>query len=207
MNAWIKPKIDWEKTGPLVPVIIQNHQTAQVLMLGYMNAEALDKTCHTGEVIFYSRSKQRLWKKGETSGHVLRVVDLFTDCDEDSLLILVDMHDPCCHLNRLSCFDHAPPLGSLLFKLEALIVSREKERPANHYTTLLFEQGIKRIAQKVGEEGVEVALAACCGEKEEIINEASDLLYHLLVLLVAKQIAFSEVLGLLKKRGSGLDAA
>lgn len=138
--------------------------------------------------------------KGETSGHILRVIQILTDCDEDTLLILVEIKGPCCHLNQPSCFDTHPAPFSALFHLEKVILSRYQERPSQHYTTELFEKGLKHIAQKVGEEGVEVALAASCGDKNETINEAADLLYHLLVLLVAKQISLNEVNLILKHR-------
>lgn len=138
--------------------------------------------------------------KGETSGHVLKVVQILSDCDEDSLLILAEIKGPCCHLNQPSCFGNFSAEFSTLFALEKIILSRYEERPNQHYTTQLFEQGLKRIAQKVGEEGVEVALAATCGDKNETINEAADLLYHLLVLLVAKNISLNEVTLLLKQR-------
>lgn len=201
MKKITEPSINWAKVNGLVPVIIQDNQSGQVLMLGYMNAEALSITCETGRVTFYSRSKSRLWTKGETSGHVLYVAQLFMDCDEDTLLILADIEGPCCHLNRASCFGNTCSF-SALNTLETVIRSRYEERPENRYTTQLFEQGIKRIAQKVGEEGVEVALAASVGDKEELMNEAADLLYHLVVLLVAKDISLSDVNHILKQRQS-----
>ncbi|MGQ3890791.1 bifunctional phosphoribosyl-AMP cyclohydrolase/phosphoribosyl-ATP diphosphatase HisIE [Legionella sp. CNM-4043-24] len=194
------PTIDWEKINGLLPAIIQDNQTGQVLMLGYMNQEALCATCETGRVTFYSRTKKRLWMKGETSGHILSVVQIVTDCDDDALLILAEIKGPCCHLNQPSCFGDYSAAFSTLFHLEEVILSRYRERPEQHYTTQLFEQGLKRMAQKVGEEGVEVALAASCGDKQETINEAADLLYHLLVLLVAKHISLNEVNLLLKQR-------
>lgn len=194
------PEINWEKIKGLLPVIIQDYQTSQVLMLGYMTLEALECTCQTGFVTFYSRSKKRLWKKGETSGNILQVVQMQTDCDQDSLLILVNPMGNCCHLNQPSCFGENKALFSTLTKLEKVINSRYQERPPNHYTTQLFEQGMMRIAQKVGEEGVEVALSACCGDKKEVMNETADLVYHLMVLLVAKEIKLSEVLCLLNQR-------
>jgi len=200
MTKFNSPNIDWEKVNGLLPAIIQDQQTGQVLMLGYMNREALEQTCETGRVTFYSRTKKRLWMKGETSGHVLNVTQLLVDCDEDTLLILANRAGPCCHLNQVSCFGKQNVSFSVLNHLEQVILSRYQERPEGHYTTQLFAQGVKRIAQKVGEEGVEVALAASCGEREEVVSETADLLYHLLVLLVAKQIEFSEVLLFLQSR-------
>lgn len=200
MTAFNPSNIDWEKINGLLPAIIQDNQTGQVLMLGYMNQDALRATCEMGQVTFYSRTKKRLWMKGETSGHLLRVVQILTDCDGDALLLLVEIKGPCCHLNQPSCFGSYSALFSVLSHLEEVILSRYQERQSQHYTTQLFEQGMKRIAQKVGEEGVEVALAASCGDKNETINEAADLLYHLLVLLVAKQISLNEVNLLLKQR-------
>lgn len=200
MTEFNPPRIDWEKINGLLPVIVQDNQTGQVLMLGYMNEDAVRATCKTGQVTFYSRTKKRLWMKGETSGYVLRVMQIFPDCDEDTLLILAEIKGPCCHLNQPSCFGSYTAPFSALSYLEELILSRYQERPDNHYTTQLFDQGLTRIAQKVGEEGVEVALAASCGDKRETINEAADLLYHLLVLLVAKQISLHEVNHLLQQR-------
>ncbi|WP_035918384.1 bifunctional phosphoribosyl-AMP cyclohydrolase/phosphoribosyl-ATP diphosphatase HisIE [Legionella fairfieldensis] len=200
MTAFNPSDIDWKKINDLLPVIIQDNQTGQVLMLGYMNQEALDSTCETGQVTFYSRTKKRLWMKGETSGHILQVVQILTDCDNDALLILAEIKGPCCHLNQPSCFGAYSAVFSALVELEKVILSRYQERPDQHYTTQLFDQGLKRIAQKVGEEGVEVALAASCGDKKETINETADLLYHLLVLLIAKQISLKEVNSLLKQR-------
>jgi phosphoribosyl-ATP pyrophosphohydrolase/phosphoribosyl-AMP cyclohydrolase len=194
--------VNWNKVNGLLPVIIQDNKTGRVLMLGYMNPEALEITQETRRVTFYSRTKKRLWMKGETSGQVLQVIDMMMDCDEDSLLILANIEGPCCHLNQPSCFGSGFGAFSVLTSLEELIRSRHQERPENHYTTKLFEAGVKRIAQKVGEEGVEVALAATCGNKEELMNEAADLLYHLLVLLVAKQSSLNEVNLLLKQRNT-----
>lgn len=202
MTAFNPANINWEKGDGLIPAIIQDNQTGKVLMLGYMNQEALCITCDTRQVIFYSRTKRRLWKKGETSGNVLDVVQILADCDNDTLLILVEIKGPCCHLNQPSCFGPYSAVFSVLFYLEEIILSRYQERPRAHYTTQLFEEGIKRIAQKVGEEGVEVALAASCGDKSETLNEAADLLYHLIVLLVAKQSSLREVNFLLQQRGT-----
>lgn len=200
MTAFNHSNIDWGKINGLLPAIIQDNQTGQVLMLDYMDQEALRTTCETGQVTFYSRTKKRLWMKGKTSGNVLHVIQILADCDDDTLLILAEIKGPCCHLNQPSCFGTYSAAFAALFHLEEVILSRYQERPSQHYTTQLFDQGLKRIAQKVGEEGVEVALAASCGDKSETLNEAADLLYHLLVLLVAKQISLNEVNLLLKQR-------
>lgn len=200
MNAFDSSTIDWNKVNGLVPAVIQNNQTGQVLMVGYLNQEALDITCETGKVTFYSRTKKRLWMKGETSGNILYVVQMLMDCDNDALLILVDIKGSCCHLNQPSCFGDSVASFATLFNLEKLIISRYQERPPQHYTTQLFEAGLKRIAQKVGEEGVEVALAASCGDENETINETADLLFHLLVLLVAKGISLNEINRQLQQR-------
>jgi phosphoribosyl-ATP pyrophosphohydrolase/phosphoribosyl-AMP cyclohydrolase len=200
MNKFELQSINWEKVDGLVPAIIQDNSTHQVLMMGYMNHEALATTFETGFVTFYSRTQQRLWMKGETSNHVLEVVRILLDCDNDTLLIKVNIQGHCCHLNQSSCFGTENELSDVLTQLEQTIASRYHNRPAGHYTTQLFERGISRIAQKVGEEGVEVALAAVAGKREEIIDEAADLIYHLLVLLVAKQITFKEILLMIQKR-------
>lgn len=189
--------LNWDKGNGLLPVIVQDERTHQVLMLGYMNLEAFSRTLETQQVTFYSRTKQRLWMKGETSGHVLKVVRIIPDCDKDTLLILARIQGPCCHLNQRSCFGVDV---DILSQLEETIVERKQERPDGNYTTQLFEAGIQRIAQKVGEEGVEVALAGVCGERAEIVNESADLLFHLLILLAEKQISFAEVLDELRSR-------
>lgn len=192
--------INWEKVNGLVPAIIQDHRTHQVLMMGYMNREALARTCETGQVTFYSRTKERLWMKGETSGYVLNVVRILEDCDHDTLLIFVNIEGPCCHLNRPSCFgaDSAP--SDVLARLEQMIRSRYRDRPEGSYTTRLFEEGMKHMAQKVGEEGVEVALAAVAGDREEVISEVADLLYHTLVLMTAKAVSLEDVCAVLSDR-------
>ncbi|MGH8500060.1 MAG: bifunctional phosphoribosyl-AMP cyclohydrolase/phosphoribosyl-ATP diphosphatase HisIE, partial [Methylococcales bacterium] len=150
--------LDWNKQDGLLPAIIQDANTLQVLMLGYMNREALEATQKENKVTFYSRSKQRLWKKGETSGHVLNVISIEADCDNDTLLIQAVPAGPTCHLNRASCFEAAPE--NFIAQLDTLLAQRQKTMPEGSYTTKLFESGVRRIAQKVGEEGVETALAA-----------------------------------------------
>ena len=188
----------WEKQGGLIPAIVQDADTLRVLMLGYMDRAALAATLETGHVTFFSRSKQRLWTKGESSGHVLHLVAIETDCDSDTLLVRAHPVGPTCHLARTSCFPEAP--GNFLGELDAFIAARERERPAGSYTTKLFESGIKRIAQKVGEEGVETALAATVRDTEELKNEAADLLYHLIVLLRASGLSLADAVAVLEQR-------
>jgi phosphoribosyl-ATP pyrophosphohydrolase/phosphoribosyl-AMP cyclohydrolase len=193
--------LDWKKVNGLLPVIIQDCATLQVLMLGYMNEEALKQTLETKKVTFFSRSKQRLWVKGEISGNFLELVDIQADCDNDTLLIQVKPLGPVCHLNTTSCFGEAdaPGLG-ILAKLERVIDDRFKTRPEKSYTASLFNEGIYRIAQKVGEEGVEVALAGVSNITEDIKNESTDLLFHLLVLLRQSNIGLDDILNEARKR-------
>ncbi|MFN7183428.1 MAG: bifunctional phosphoribosyl-AMP cyclohydrolase/phosphoribosyl-ATP diphosphatase HisIE [Thermomonas haemolytica] len=190
----------WDKQGGLLPAIVQDADTLRVLMLGYMDRAALQATLASGQVTFYSRSKQRLWTKGESSGHVLALVSVEADCDADTLLVQARPHGPTCHLGRASCFPEAP--GDVLSALDALIARRAQERPQGSYTTRLFEAGIRRIAQKVGEEGVETALAAVAQDDEALLGEASDLLYHLLVLLRARGLGLDDARRVLAARGS-----
>ena len=166
----------------LLPVIVQDSVTLRVLMLGYMNAEAFDKTVSEGRVTFWSRTRGGLWTKGETSGHYLEVVDMYSDCDADTLLIKAIPHGPTCHRGTVSCFD-TPAEEGFLRALSGLIQRRHAEMPDGSYTTRLFVKGVKKIAQKVGEEAVESAIEAIDGNRDRFIYEASDLLYHLLVLL------------------------
>lgn len=191
-------QLAWDKQDGLLPAVVQDAETLRVLMLGYMNREALEMTLACRHVTFYSRSKGRLWTKGERSGHVLKLVSIETDCDADTLLIQAHPQGPTCHLERTSCFPDAP--GSFLGDLDALIAQRERERPVGSYTTKLFEGGIRRIAQKVGEEGVETALAAVAQEDADLLGESADLIYHLLVLLRARGLSLSEVENLLRQR-------
>ena len=188
----------WDKQDGLLPAIVQDAATLRVLMLGYMDRAALAATLASGQVTFYSRSKQRLWTKGESSGHVLALVSVDVDCDADALLVQARPHGPTCHLNRTSCFPDAP--GDGLAELDALIAQRERERPPGSYTTRLFEGGIRRIAQKVGEEGVETALAAVAQDDEALLGEAADLLYHLVVALRARGLALDDVRRVLAAR-------
>ena len=194
-------QLDWPKGDGLLPVVVQHWLTGEVLMLGYMNAEALAKTQAIGQVTFFSRSKQRLWTKGETSGHVLALKSLRMDCDADTLLVLAEPHGPTCHKGTSSCFgdEVQPPLG-FLAELDALVAQRHAERPPGSYTTQLFEGGIRRMAQKVGEEGVETALAAVAQDDAALLGEAADLIYHLVVTLRARGLGLSDVAALLAQR-------
>lgn len=193
-------ELAWDKQGGLLPAIVQDADTLAVLMLGYMDRDALQATVHSGHVTFFSRSRQRLWTKGESSGHFLELVTVEADCDADTLLVLARPKGPTCHLGRSSCFPQAPAHASFLDELDSLIATRERERPAGSYTTSLFEGGMRRIAQKVGEEGVETALAAVAQPDEELIGEAADLVYHLMVLLRARGLGLRDVEALLKTR-------
>lgn len=188
----------WEKNTGLIPAIVQDADTRRVLMLGYMDRAALDATLETGKVTFFSRSKGRLWTKGESSGHFLHLVAIEADCDLDTLLLQAHPAGPTCHLGRGSCFEHAPV--SFLDELDSFVGQRERERPPNSYTTQLFESGIKRIAQKVGEEGVETALAAVAGDSAELTSEGADLLYHLIVLLRSSGLSLRDAVAVLEQR-------
>ena len=177
-----KLRLDFSKNPDgLVPAIIQDVSTRKVLMLAYMNEEAYDKTLETGLATFWSRSRKQLWTKGETSGNFLHVKEILADCDADTLLVYVDPDGPACHRGTESCFDIAPEQG-FLGKLEKVVRKRHKEMPQGHYTTRLFSEGVAKISQKVGEEAVETILEAMRGDRGRYIYEASDLLYHLLVL-------------------------
>jgi len=193
-------KIDWSKSGGLVPAVIQDSRSGRVLMLGYMNENALRATLETSLVTFFSRSKGRLWQKGEISGHALRLRDIKLDCDGDTLLVLAEPQGPTCHLGTKSCFgDDIAPLLATLSDLADTIRERRMAPPDESYTARLFAAGTVRIAQKVGEEAVETALAAAT-ENPTVTNEAADLLYHLLVLLESRDLALWDVLKILKHR-------
>ena len=181
-----------------MPAIVQDADSLRVLMLGYMDREALQATLDSGKVTFYSRSKQRLWMKGETSGDVLDLVRIETDCDADTLLVQARPQGPTCHLQRASCFPSAPCDG--LAELDALIAARERERPVGSYTTRLFDGGVRGIAQKVGEEGVETALAGVVQDDRALLGEAADLLFHLLVLLRARGLSLEDAKRVLESR-------
>lgn len=191
----------WDKMDGLLPCIVQDKNTGTVQMLGYMNQDALAKTLETGKVTFYSRSKNRLWMKGETSGNTLDLHQLSVDCDQDALLALVTPNGPTCHLGTNSCWnDEAEPTLAFLGQLNRVLGERKGADPESSYTARLYDKGIKRIAQKVGEEGVETALAATVKDLDELKNESADLLYHLLVLLQASDVELSEVMDVLKAR-------
>lgn len=199
--------IDWQKMEGLVPAIVQDAFDGRVLMLAYMNREALAYSLDNGQVTFWSRSREELWTKGETSGNTLELKAVHADCDNDCLLVMAVPAGPACHRNTDSCFDNerkkAAPGLAFLAALERVITKRDKERPDDSYTTRLFEAGIKRMAQKVGEEGVETALAAATGDREELVNESADLIYHLIVLLRASGLSLAEITAALESRHGG----
>lgn len=191
-------QLDWAKDDGLLPAIVQHVRDGRVLMLGYMNRDALEATQANGKVTFYSRSKQRLWVKGETSGNVLELCGIHADCDADTLLVLAEPRGPTCHTGAATCFGEsaAPTLAAL----DALIERRHAERPKDSYTTSLFDSGIRRMAQKVGEEGVETALAGVVQDDDALLDESADLVYHLLVLLRARGLGLDDVAGRLTER-------
>jgi phosphoribosyl-ATP pyrophosphohydrolase/phosphoribosyl-AMP cyclohydrolase len=196
-------QLDWSKGDGLLPAIVQDAFDGRVLMQAWMTVEALEQTLQSGKATFFSRSRQQLWTKGETSGNFLRLDSVHADCDNDSLLILARPDGPTCHRNTTSCFDEDTPVFpqlAFLAELENLITQRDRDRPAGSYTTSLFDSGLRRIAQKVGEEGVETALAASNGDDEEVCNESADLLFHLLVMLRARNIALADVVSTLHQR-------
>ncbi len=198
-------RLDWEKNAGLLPAIVQDAQSGAVLMLGYMNREALAATQAAGRVTFWSRSKQRLWTKGETSGNVLEVTAMAADCDHDTILILARPLGPACHLGTRTCFGEAPPRAAaeklaFLGTLESVVRQRIAERPPGSYTAGLLAQGTRRIAQKVGEEGLELALAAVAQSDDDVIGEGADLLYHVILLLESKGLSLGQVVETLKTR-------
>ncbi|GAB2656936.1 bifunctional phosphoribosyl-AMP cyclohydrolase/phosphoribosyl-ATP diphosphatase HisIE [Arenimonas aestuarii] len=188
----------WGKQQGLLPAIVQDANDHRVLMLGYMDRAALDATLATGRVTFYSRSKQRLWMKGESTGNVLALVSVQADCDADTLLVTARPAGPTCHLDRASCFPDAP--SAFLPQLDSLVARRERERPAGSYSSRLFADGTRRIAQKVGEEGVETALAAVAQDDAALLGEAADLAFHLLVLLRSRGLGLADVEAVLRDR-------
>jgi len=188
----------WDKQGGLLPAVVQHADTLKVLMVGYMDRAALAATLDGGRVTFFSRSRQCLWTKGESSGHVLDLVAIETDCDRDTLLVQARPHGPTCHLGRDSCFAAAP--GNFLAELDALVANRERDRPTGSYTTRLFDDGVRAIAQKVGEEGVETALAAVVQDDVALCGEAADLLFHLQVLLRARGLSLENAVAVLRQR-------
>lgn len=183
----------------LLPVIVQDAVTLKVLMLGYMNAEAFDKTVATGKVTFFSRTRQTLWTKGETSGNFLDVVNMMKDCDSDTLLIMANPHGPTCHTGSTACF-HSPENEGFIRTLSALVAERHKTMPENSYTTRLFIKGVKKIAQKVGEEAVESTIEAVDGNRDRFIYEAADLMYHYLVLLEQMGVTLADIEDELSRR-------
>ena len=194
-------KVDFDKGGGLVPAIVQDATTLQVLMLAYMDRAALDETVESGEATFYSRSRGGRWRKGETSGHRIKVQSISLDCDGDTLLLRAEPLGPACHLGTETCFGSALTRGiGQLGELERTIAERASASPEESWTAKLLARGPKRIAQKVGEEGVETALAGAVGDKEELCNEAADLLYHLGVLLHARGASFDDVMQVLAER-------
>ena len=192
-------KLDWEKVNGLIPAIIQDHQTLQVLMLGYMNKEALEISQSTGLATFFSRTRQKLWTKGETSGNNLKIKKIMHDCDNDTLLVLAENNGPTCHLGRNSCFEDSPSSFNEIDKLEKMIDLRFKEADLSSYTYQLFKDGIKEMAKKVTEEAGEVSIAAVTNDGR-VIDETADLIYHLLVTLRKLNLSFSDVLDELNAR-------
>ncbi|BBU98395.1 bifunctional phosphoribosyl-AMP cyclohydrolase/phosphoribosyl-ATP diphosphatase HisIE [Providencia hangzhouensis] len=193
-------QLAWQKVDNLMPVIVQHAVSGDVLMLGYMTPEALQVTLDSRKVTFFSRTKQRLWTKGETSNHFLNLVDIYPDCDSDTLLALALPDGPTCHNGTQSCFAPAQSDWGFLFELETLLKERKTASPESSYTARLYASGTKRIAQKVGEEGVETALAATVNDRAELTNEAADLMYHLLVLLQDQELDLSTIIKRLKER-------
>lgn len=194
--------IDFKKGDGLVPAIIQDSYTLQVLMVGYMNEEAYNKTVSEGKVTFFSRSKNRLWTKGETSGNFLIVKEITIDCDNDSLLVMVDPAGPVCHTGRKSCFGEEASKG-FVYQLENIISQRIEGNAEGSYTNKLYKKGINKVAQKVGEEAVELVIEAKDDNIDLFKNEAADLLYHYLILLKARNVAFEDVEEVLKERHKG----
>lgn len=194
--------VDFDKCGGLVPAIVQDAKTKNVLMLGYMNPEALQKTQQTGLVTFYSRSRQCLWTKGETSGNRLHVVSIKSDCDNDTLLVLANPDGPTCHTGTDTCWGEENTPNPLLFlsELSDFIEQRHREMPEGSYTTSLFRDGLNRMAQKVGEEALELVIEATNGTNERLIYEGSDMLYHLIVLLTSKGLRIEDMAAELMER-------
>lgn len=195
-------EIDFDKLGGLVPAIVQDARTKNVLMLGFMNREAYDKTVATGKVTFWSRTRNCLWTKGETSGNYLNLVEMRNDCDKDTLLVKAIPDGPTCHTGTDTCWGEDNSANPLLFltELQDFIEKRHEEMPEGSYTTSLFRKGINRIAQKVGEEALETVIEATNGSNDKMVYEASDLLYHLIVMLTEKGLRIEDVAGELQKR-------
>ena len=201
LNAELQ--LDWGKGDGLLPAIVQHWRSGEVLMLGYMNRESLAETRASGKVTFFSRSKQRMWTKGESSGNHLLLKSLHVDCDVDTILVRADPVGPTCHRGTPTCFADAPELPlAFLGDLDALVAQRHTERPEGSYTTRLFDSGTTKIAQKVGEEGVETALAGVVQSDAELLGESADLVFHLLVLLRARGLGLADVVRVLETRHS-----
>lgn len=198
-NNFKTNSIDFNKMNGLVPVIVQDSDTLKVLMLGYANQESLQKTIDSGTVWFYSRSKERLWQKGESSGNYLFVNEISSDCDKDSILIKATPQGPTCHTGEYSCFKEEKTID-VFNELEKLIYQRKQEMPEGSYTTKLFNKGVNKIAQKVGEEAVELVIEAKDNNKNLFLEEAADLMYHLIVLLVFKGLRLEDVKNILRNR-------
>ncbi len=191
----------WEAMGGMIPAIVQDSASGEVRMLGYMNRDALEATVKTGFVTFYSRSRGALWRKGETSGNTLALVGIALDCDRDALLVTATPNGPTCHNGTTSCFgDTQAPGTGFIAELERALIDRAKADPATSYTARLLSEGVKRVAQKVGEEGVETALAGVAGDDAELASEAADLVYHLTLLLQARGLSWSPVIDELRRR-------
>ena len=197
-------RVDFAKGDGLVPAIVQDADNGAVLMLAYMNREALEQTLARGRAVFFSRSKQRLWEKGETTGHTLDVLDVVVDCDNDTLLVTARPRGPACHNGTLTCFgDEARSAAtaiSFLARLEGVVEQRATQKPEDSYTARLLGKGINKVAQKVGEEGVETALAGASEPEQKVVEESADLLFHLLVLLRARSIPLRRVVRELETR-------
>ncbi len=198
------PRLAWSASDGLLPAVVQHATTGAVLMLGYMSREALRETLSQGRVVFYSRSRQRLWMKGESSGHFLDVVSITPDCDNDTLLVLAEPHGHVCHQGTATCFAGQPRAAAeelaFLAQLESVIAQRIADKPQGSYTAQLFAEGQSRIAQKIGEEGVEVALAAVADDDGKLVAEAADLLYHLLLLMKSRGLSLARVVHELESR-------
>lgn len=197
-------RVDFAKSDGLVPAIVQDADSGAVLMMAYMNREALEQTVKRRRAVFFSRSKQRLWEKGESSGHTLDVVDVALDCDADTVLVTARPRGPACHNGTLTCFGDEPRAAAtsiaFLAKLESVVAQRATEKPDASYTAKLLAKGINKVAQKVGEEGVETALAGVTESDQKLVEESADLLFHLLVLLQARKVPFAAVIAELEKR-------
>ncbi len=197
-------QLDFAKGGGLIPAIVQDSETGAVLMMAYMNPDALTATLARGRAVFLSRSKQRLWEKGETTGHTLDVVDVLADCDNDTLLVLAKPRGPACHNGTATCFGNEPHSAAqrlvFLDRLEDIIAQRATDKPESSYTARLIDQGVARVAQKVGEEGVELALAGLGDTNEKVVDESADLLFHLMVLLRVRGLSLAQVVQRLESR-------